>query len=315
MDSGLVDLSLFAISPTNDPYFSLEDELPSSSLFGPAPGTLRNASTMKPLPPIPHRRLGAFSPDPRSNVANPTRTILERVKRMRVEPYIPSQPLPAIQTPQKSQQTLQQRRHPDSVTHTLTIPTPSHQSTPARGPVSAAAVSTSRPAAPMIWLAEEEMWLVADGMNTQTDLYGFYAPAPHTDPGPYGYYSPEDFDESPPAYSASPTSVPSSSDFSPVRSQFTSLLESQSSFDNSRLSSSPPDFVPTRVERSDTSPMFQEALSGMSFGMPYQGVGANWTREAGRRDSWHSDSGVSPMSSATETPTRHRIQRTASARQ
>lgn len=225
---GLVDLSLFATSPTDDRHFAIDDLPPTDRIFRARPGghasmqygyPLPRCYTMKPLPPIPRRKLcpkrgSGRVPDFTS------RCILTRMKRQRVDDDTFGQGA-----------TIQQRRSgPTTITPqlTLTLP-PSSTSQP-----------TTRTASAMIWMPDEQMWLIGEeitGHNHDTanniDLSAYdentfqYTQRPdyprsEPSPGPYTYY-----DLTPPE--------------SPVLSQFRSLL-----------------VEPRDEER--LSPLFQEAV-------------------------------------------------------
>ncbi|KAI4251930.1 MAG: hypothetical protein LQ352_004581 [Teloschistes flavicans] len=219
---GLVDLSLFATSPTDDHQFAVDDlaiDVPSTRerIFRARAGDvastryahpLPRSYTMKPLPPLPSRKLCRT----RGSGGRPdftSRCILTRMKRAREDDQAFSQAV-----------TIQQRRSGPTVTApqlTLSlpsIPTPSHP---------------RRTASAMIWMPEEQMWLTADEITDQwhdhplqhrsTDpthqnsayienTFQYYQPEyPRSEPspGPYAYY-----DLSPPE--------------SPIMSQLRTLL-------------------------------------------------------------------------------------------
>ena len=337
--SALFDLSLFAVSPTNDTHFAVpEDELqprhpPTWPAAPPSPRRQRRVPSppinMKPLPPVPRRRLCENLQDPRHERGEP-RCILSRIRRMKLDSPAPLQPS-TLPRPVR-QQTLQERRNPTANTTTLTLPT-----TPS-------SPSPSRPPLPMIWLPDEEMWLVADPNDPQTA--GYYAPTS----GDYEFLPP---------YTESPASDPSPSDLSPVRTQFLALMEEQRANQQRRGDGSANGCSCNccsserrhssgrsgdRRGEQRFSPMFQEAISGVGLLPSYGETGLqpfefpqrtrkgrvgggdraevmsglaspdsknSWERRE-RRDSWHSDSGVSPLS--PEQDSRWRIQRASSAR-
>jgi hypothetical protein len=244
MDS-LVDLSLFAYSPTNDHNFTNQDTpagytLQQSTTWPPR-GRSHSAlpqPTMKPLPKVPKRGLCVIMPDSRN------KCILKRIKRVRLDAVLGDRHLTAtpsayatapsayinpnsnedLRLPEQNQ-TLQERRNPSSIPQ-LTLPNNTSD-------------ANQNSNLPMIWLADEQMWLVADP----------------TDPG-YGYYAtgPEEGDEWLPPYTEqeSPASNPSSSDLSPVREQFLSLMAE-------------PPRPPPRINPDEPrlSPLFQEAMQGL----------------------------------------------------
>ena len=275
----------------------------------------------KPLPPVPRRRFGDFRPDPRPSESS--RCLLSRMKRIRLDPTLSSSS--AYFTSQLHQQTLQQRRQSPSAP-ALTLPAVNAASTPPP-----AASPRSRPALPMVWLAEEEMWLVADPSDPE-----------------YGYYAPGEPDEAPPAYTESPASPPSASDLSPVQTQFMSLMDSSSrpvpTYRSTTTSSAPAASTSRcggwfgRGGEERLSPLFQEAINGVSmleYGDSNQaptfqqerswrsGIGkkvngllgvssALRDRDNLRRDSWHSDSGPSPVS--PDEDWKRKMQRAQSAK-
>lgn len=228
---GLVDLSLFATSPTDDSLFVIDDHSislprergrPQFSVSRQPGYPLPRSYTMKPLPPLPPRKLckrrgSSKRPDFSS------RCILTRMRRSRVDDQIYGQGC-----------SLQQRRNastPDTPRLTLTMPQPSREP-PTRG------------ASAMIWMPDEQMWLIADELprgtclSNSTDVSAYTEntiqfsrpnyPRSEPSPGPYTYYD----------------LTPPESPESPVISQFRSLL------------------VEPREPRDDEmlSPMFQEAI-------------------------------------------------------
>ena len=220
-----MDLSLFATSPTDDRHIVVDDIPTGERLFRTRPTfpgagqhgyPLPRRYTMKPLPPLPPRKLCRR----RGSSGRPdftSRCILTRMKRQRVDdPYYS----PGV--------TLQQRRSgPEATTPQLTLTLPSASREP-----------TNRTASAMIWMPDEQMWLIADEIpqpnnyvsnnymsayeeNTSYHRRQNY-PRSEPSPGPYTYY-----DLTPPE--------------SPVMSQFRSLL-----------------VEPRDEER--LSPLFQEAV-------------------------------------------------------
>ena len=283
MEDGLVDLSLFTVPPTNDTHFTNSKSPTHRSLFHTSTWPPRRSQAgAKPLR-APRRRFLELCQDPRGD----SRCILQRMKRIRIDPALAGQSAYMTTQAQQHQQTLQERRNPPSGP-TLTLHSATDSPTP------------NRQTLPMIWLPDEQIWLVADP----------------TDPT-YGYYAPlSEEDEAPPAYaeSESPASDPSPSDFSPVRSQFMTLIEHrrQVNYPEDRL-----------------SPLFQEAIHGVdmlehddsnesskdhdekSLRRLVSGPSRKQSRRE-RRDSWHTDSGVSPISPGEGS--RWRVQRASSAR-
>ncbi len=210
----LVDLSLFAVSPTNDSHFAVSDppSLPhqtsrsaytENTLRTYAENTLQNydyyhprSCTMKPLPPLPSRRLGGRRgpfPDTRDVQSC---CILRRIRRPR-----PDEPLfdPHHSIPQR-------RNIPPPPQLTLSVPETSIQQR---------ARSHTSPS-PMVWLPDEQMWLTSDEALPGLDR--------------------EAYQESPPAYTRrnySRSESPPTRHFhydltpplSPVQDQLRSLLE------------------------------------------------------------------------------------------
>ncbi|KAL8948324.1 MAG: hypothetical protein Q9222_005478 [Ikaeria aurantiellina] len=223
---GLVDLSLFATSPTDDRHFIVDEPRTTERIFrarpmGPAATQyarpLPRCYTMKPLPPLPPRKLCRS----RGSGGRPdftSRCILTRMKRQRVDDHSFAQGV-----------TIQQRRNgPTTVTPQLTLTLPRSTTQ-----------SYARTASAMIWMPDEQMWLTADEItgqhheHTGSDHQSAYVentlyyqrpdyPRSEPSPGPYTYY-----DITPPE--------------SPVLSQFRNLLVEAR--DDERL-----------------SPLFQEAV-------------------------------------------------------
>ncbi|KAL9583097.1 MAG: hypothetical protein Q9212_002913 [Teloschistes hypoglaucus] len=238
---GLVDLSLFATSPTDAHQFAVDDlaiEIPSNRerIFRARPGDVASTQyahplprsyTMKPLPPLPSRRLCRT----RGSGSRPdftSRCILTRMKRAREDDQTFSQAV-----------TIQQRRSggpavtaPQLTLSLPSIPTPSHP---------------RRTASAMIWMPDEQMWLTADEI---TDQWHDHRPLQHrsTDPtnhqsayteNTFQYYQPEypRSEPSPGPYAYYDLSPPES----PIMSQLRTLL-----------------VEPRDEER--LSPLFQEAV-------------------------------------------------------
>ena len=287
MEETLVDLSLFTVSPTNDTHFTIPNSPTHRSIFHTStwPPRRSQAASMKAPPRSPRRRFLELCQDPRGD----SRCIIQRMKRIRIDSALADRSAYMANQAHEHQQTLQERRNPPSGP-TLTLHTASDSTT------------STRQALPMIWLSEEQMWLVADP----------------NDPA-YGYYAPLSEDEAPPpayAESESPASDPSPSDFSPVRSQFMTLIEHRRPGSND-------------VPEDRLSPLFQEAIHGVDM-LEYDSsneaanihdekslrsqvsVTSRRSSRRERRDSWHTDSGVSPVS--PEGGSRWRVQRASSAR-
>ena len=258
MADGLVDLSLFAESPTQDRRFAvvqiptfqgLHEDIPRSHHDHESYPQITSASTMKPLPPLPRRCFMEVGLDPR-RFDRPSRCILSRLKRSLSDNHT------ELSTYHTS--TIQQRRHATPTPQlTLSVPAQHHL----RG----------RPASPMVWMPDEQMWLIVD-----EEGLGLYHSA--TFPTTSSYESPR--------YARSePSPRPRDSDFSPIRTQFMRL-------------------IPPRSDDDRLSPLFQEAINGVSlyeYGdsnePPTFQVERDWRVETSRRDSWQSAiSGISPAS-------------------
>ncbi|MCJ1284345.1 hypothetical protein MMC26_003676 [Xylographa opegraphella] len=205
---------------------------------------------MKPLPPLPRRRFIEVGLDPRC-CDERSRCILSRLKRSLSDNHTDPPIYPA--------NTIQQRRQ-IAPTPQLTLSAPPQHHF--RG----------RPASPMVWMPEEQMWLIVD-----EDGFSHHRSA--TFPPTFPYASPR--------YARSePSPRQRDSDFSPVRTQFMRL-------------------IPPRSEQDDRlSPLFQEAINGVSL---YEYGDSNepptfqsdrdWRVETTRRESWQSVvSGISPVS-------------------
>ncbi|KAI4241371.1 MAG: hypothetical protein L6R40_004547 [Gallowayella cf. fulva] len=228
---GLVDLSLFATSPTDDRNFVVDHPPPTERVFRARPGGLASLQsgyplprcyTMKPLPPLPPRKLCRR----RGSGGRPdftSRCILTRMKRQRVGDDSFGRGV-----------TIQQRRNgPTTATPQLTLTLPPSTSH-----------SSARVASAMIWMPDEQMWLTADEITSQhpqapythhqsayVENTLFYQrsdyPRSEPSPGPYTYYA-----ITPPT--------------SPVLSQLRSLLTE-----------------PRNEEM--LSPLFQEAIQSVPF--------------------------------------------------
>ncbi|KAL8768797.1 MAG: hypothetical protein Q9209_005086 [Squamulea sp. 1 TL-2023] len=231
---GLVDLSLFATSPTDDRHFVVDDAPSTERTIRARPGGLASLHhgyplprcyTMKPLPPLPPRKLCRK----RGSGGRPdftSRCILTRMKRQRMGDDSYGRGV-----------TIQQRRNgPTAATPQLTLTLPPSTNR-----------ATTRAPSAMIWMPDEQMWLTADEIagprphsptnsNDHPNAYMentlFYQrseyPRSEPSPGPYTYY-----DITPP-------------DDSPVLSQLRSLLTEPQ---NEEL----------------LSPLFQEAIQSVPF--------------------------------------------------
>lgn len=152
-----MDLSLFATSPTNDrrftaPYAPLTERIPIEAPCYRAQTELNHRYgqdfAMKPLPPLPHRRICERRPGSRRLDSN-SRCILTRIRRVRTAEHL------GDQSP-----SLQQRRAAMAPQLTLSLP-PASREEEQRG--------TTRPT--MIWLPDEQMWLIQDEVNQNANPY------------------------------------------------------------------------------------------------------------------------------------------------
>lgn len=252
----LVDLSLFATSPTFDPHSALPSEqhsLPPDAL------PLRNFSrplprdySSKPLPPLPRGRYPTprFPAPKRCDIESPC--IINRIKRARSHEPAPTQSINLVQRrnltsppPQSGfsayqENTLLQRRNP-------TLPAP--QLTLSAPPSNSRSLST---ASAMIWMPEEQMWLIPG--EVQRDVISSYEPQP-APPAYNPAYDRRNFTRSEP----SPT-IRSHHDLtppmSPVQIQLERLLEQQG-----REPLPQPPSILRDEER--FSPLFQEAMNSV----------------------------------------------------
>ncbi|CAD6583322.1 MAG: hypothetical protein ASARMPREDX12_005575 [Alectoria sarmentosa] len=238
----LVDLSLFATSPTFDRHLTLTDVLGQPQHIQSDAPPLRNDSrplprdySSKPLPPLPRRRMCPTSR-------------LKKIKRTRSNEQTPTQNINLLQrrnltspTPQTGfsayqENTLLQRRNPTSPAPQLTLSTP--QSNP----------RDLNTASAMVWMPQEQMWLITG--DVQRDVISSHEP--HAAPPAY---TPRNFTRSEP----SPT-IRSPDDLSPpmtpVQVQFESLLEQ-------RRREPPPQPPSILRDEERFSPLFQEAMNSV----------------------------------------------------
>ncbi|KAL8689219.1 MAG: hypothetical protein Q9218_005058 [Villophora microphyllina] len=282
---GLVDLSLFATSPTDDHHFAVDDlaiDVPSDRerIFRSRPGDFASAQydhpvprcyTMKPLPPLPPRKLcRARGSGGRTDFTS--RCILTRMKRAREGDHAFARGV-----------TIQQRRSgPRTATAPqLTLSLPS-TTTPAH---------PRRSASAMIWMPDEQMWLTADEITDQWPHH----PLQHrsTDPTHQSAYTENTFSYYQPDY---PRSEPSPGPYayydltppeSPVMSQLRTLLVEPR--DEERLS-------PLFQEAVQTVPMMDMAsLYSQHLYEPYEPEpepesdrGESRDSERSRQESFHS---------------------------
>lgn len=211
----LFDLSLFAESPTNDQRFTTyitDQHYQSEPAAPPAEYTRPQPAyhTDKPLPPLPPRRVCPGYSVPRGYEIDPdSRCILQRIKR-------------TVTPPSTRDNTLLQRRNPTSAPQlTLSVPSSNPRN---RSPASA-----------MVWMPEEQMWLIAGESQRESAPTQTAYPSPPT-------YSARDHPRSEPL----PTVQPHGDltpPLTPLQSQLMSLYEPR---DEERL-----------------SPLFQEAMNSV----------------------------------------------------
>ena len=223
MEGGLVDLSLFDGPPTHEHQFAVAEIPAFHSFYEPSlqsdhghdqvSGQRVAAShTMKPLPPLPRRLCVGFGPDPR-RPDGPSRCILQRIKRSRSDNL--------IERPAYQMNTLQQRRNVYP-TPQLTLSAPTQP------------WNRGRSASPMIWMPDEQMWLILDG-----DGSDIHHPVVSTAPPAYDVPTHE--------YARSePSPRQRDSESSPVRTQLMTLIQRQPNSEG-------------------ISPLFQEAINGVSM--------------------------------------------------
>ena len=238
---GLVDLSLFAWAPTNDrfsitpdapgPYGSYSESLSNEIQEQYAPRRLpdeiprrheglRREEVMKPLPPLPRSRICQQAA---SRCDDGSQCILKRIKRT------------GTSDSGNPPSALLQRRNLTTPQLTLSVPQPS------QGP---------RPeASAMVWMPEEQMWLV---LSESEPINEYYAPRTAY-PAPSSYPTPPTY--TPGAFVRSEPSTRVHSQWhvtpppTPLQSQLQSLLQPR---DEERL-----------------SPLFQEAMNSVPLTDPF----------------------------------------------
>ncbi|MCJ1462290.1 hypothetical protein MMC07_000890 [Pseudocyphellaria aurata] len=224
---GLVDLSLFATSPNDGRHLARPDDLltyrevPVYRSHRERSHPLPRSFAMKPLPPLPPRRMCTRRPVRGRHDVN-SRCILMRMKRAKRDERTGNE-----------NPTIQERRNLTTPQLTLSVPPPA-----AREESSARADRVERgPRSSMIWMPEEQMWLIQDNVDSNAPPYYWDYTAPPGQPERrYARSEPSpDFNAH---FDVSPDS--------PVRSQFLSLMESSS---RPRLS-----------DRERLNPLFQEAV-------------------------------------------------------
>ena len=208
----LVDLTLFAESPTDDRHFNLGErrssernrlELPWYNLSQQDPSTRSRAYTTTALTPVPKRRPRRKTKFLRSNDLGNS-CILARIRRIRSEgeEHIPTN------------NSIQQRRNVPAMPQ-LTLSEPQQSINNARLPT------------PMVWVEDEQMWLISNENPPSVITRDERSPPPS--------YTPYDYV---PEYARSEPSPRNSwMDVSPVRSQFRTLMEPRAIIrDDDRLS-------------------------------------------------------------------------------
>ena len=256
----LVDLSLFATSPTFDGNFTSPDIWERQHDFQSDAPPLRNFSrplprdySSKPLPPLPRRRL---CPTPRcptpKRCGTESHCIIQKIKRSRSNEQAPTQntdfnqqrnltlPNPQLGFSAYQENSLLQRRNLTGPAPQLTLSAPQSNS---RGLSTASA---------MVWMPEEQMWLISGDL--QRDVISSHEP----DAAPPAYtpaHTLRNFTRSEP----SPT-IRSRHDLTPpltpVQVQLERLLEQQ------RREPLP---QPPSILRDEErfSPLFQEAMNSV----------------------------------------------------
>ena len=271
MDQDLVDLSLFDDFPAASRHNTIQQRpafqrlINEASQAGDYQGLhlgYPRSCTMKPLPPLPRKIVCAIRLDPRPGHGG-SRCILSRIQRARLGGHAP----PSTPSPN----TLQQRRNTHPVPQ-LILSAPQPAPVPMVQPE-----EPSRPACPMIWLPDAQMWM----MINDNDLVTYIPPE---------YYSPPPYQRQYARSEPSPNLRPQS-EYSPVRTQFRTLIE-------------------RRDEDERLSPLFQEAIHSVSMHEydyanepPTFQVERDWQSQySTTRESWHTaTSGVSAASTDIST--------------
>ena len=300
----LVDLSLFATSPTFDHHSALPPNLPGQQHnVQPDAYPLRNFSrplprdySSKPLPPLPRRRC----PTPRC--ATPRRCdieshcIIDKIKRARSHERPPTQnpnllpwrnltsPTPQLGLSAYQENTLLQRRNPTSPAPQLTLSAPQSNS------------RSLSAASAMIWMPEEQMWLIPG--EVRRDVISSHEP----DPAPPAYtpaYASRNFTRSEP----SPT-IRSPDDLTPPMTPIQVQLERL--LDQRREEPLP---QPPSILRDEErfSPLFQEAMNSVPMVDPADlAPPALFPSQAGKERSRTSNSPASRAQNATAVDSRSR---------
>ena len=202
---------------------------------------LPRSYSLKPLPPLPPKKLCKPRPS-RSRADFQSRCILQRLKKARSVDATPSRRDP-----------LQQRRQMTCAPQlTLTVPQSAHRS--------------RSPSSEMIWLPEEQMWLVTNHRHHE----GQHSPPMYTapvfsrrQPSPSVYMDPTPPLTPDPSYPRNP--LIDDDGLSPIQSQFRSLI----------------------VDAERRSPLFQEAMQTIEDVNPMHPSQGN--HEAEEDDGWPLD--------------------------
>ena len=258
----LVDLSLFATSPTFDRSFASPDVPGQQHSIQPEAHPLRNFSrplprdySSKPLPPLPRRRMCPTPrcPTPKRSDTEP-HCILDRIKRARGNEQAPirnapdllqrrnvTSPTSQLGLSAYQENTLLQRRNPTSPAPQLTLSAPQTNS------------PNLNTASAMVWMPEEQMWLVRG--EVQRDVVSNYEP--HAAPPAYTRRNFARSEPSPTIRSPHDLTPP----MTPVQVQLERLLEQQP-----REPLPQPPSILRDEER--LSPLFQEAMNSVPMTDP-----------------------------------------------
>lgn len=245
----LVDLSLFATSPSDDRHFATAYISPTDRNVQDVPCYVaqrqinisqRGNYVMKPLPPLPRSRL--CTRRPRARRSEPaSRCILDRMKRSKTD-----------EQGGEWKPTLQQRRI-TTTTPLLTLSSPS-SNLEERGER-----RERDPRPTMIWMPEDQMWLTQDraGVNPNPHVWSYMPPPNHAD---YRYTRSEPPSEPSALYDLPPLSPTHDRSMnmeeSPdgIRSQFLRLMRSDEDERLSSLFQAAIQSVPPMTDPSPSSP-------------------------------------------------------------
>ena len=270
---GLVDLSLFATSPSDGRQFATSYMSPTD--HGPQNVSCYTAQRrfnvsqernymMKSLPPLPRRRLCRRRPHPR-RTDQASHCILDRLKKAKTHcPCCEQRP------------TVQQRRnHTAAPTLTLSLPAAGHEGRGTR--------RERAPRATMIWMPDEQMWLVQDPAHFNSDPHArAYVPPPRysgyrytrSEPSP----EPSALFDLPPLSPVQYQSVEHSEPPDEIRNQFLRLMQPE---EDERMSSLFQEAIQAVPPMTDTAP---------STPHPTYPIDEDWTHRALRGD--EEDSGI-----------------------